>query len=129
VAPRAGGANPAVVLGVRPEHVLVEPADGQRHGTTAAAFSGTVALVEPMGNHQVVLIRCGESQLAAIVNDNRALTPGQTLRFDIDAERVSLFDKASEARLESAAEQGGYAENARAEPMRRTELRYAAMRH
>ena len=131
VAPRAGGANPAVVLGVRPEHVLVEPPDGQRHGREgrAAAFSGTVALVEPMGNHQVVLIRCGESQLAAIVNDNRALTPGLALRFDIDAERVSLFDKGSEARLEPAAEHGGYAENARAEPMRRTELRYAAMRH
>jgi multiple sugar transport system ATP-binding protein len=47
---RAGpGARPAV-LGVRPEHVAIR-ADGP--------MAGTVSLVEPMGNHQVVWIRCG----------------------------------------------------------------------
>jgi multiple sugar transport system ATP-binding protein len=85
-------AEAAVVLGVRPEHVSVSD-DGQ--------FSGTVALIEPMGNHQVVWLACGALQLAAIVNDNRVLALGQPLRFTIDTARVSVFDKASEQRLDA----------------------------
>ena len=85
--------NREVVLGVRPEHILI----GE-----AARFEGTVALVEPMGNHQVVWIAVGERKLSAIVNDNRAYTLGQPVRFALDTARVSLFDKASEQRLASA---------------------------
>ena len=80
----------AVVLGVRPEHILI----GE-----GALFEGTVALVEPMGNHQIVWIAAGERKLSAIVNDNREFRLGDTLRFAIDQARVSLFDKASEERL------------------------------
>ena len=87
---RAGGAHAAVVLGVRPEHVIV---------CDTGPLQGSVALVEPMGNHQVVWIAAGALQLAAIVNDNRVLTVGQPLRFGIDAQRVSLFDRATELRL------------------------------
>jgi multiple sugar transport system ATP-binding protein len=79
-----------VVLGVRPEHILIGD---------SAPLAGTVALVEPMGNHQVVWIACGERKLSAIVNDNREFRLGDALRFAIDLARVSLFDKASEERL------------------------------
>jgi multiple sugar transport system ATP-binding protein len=79
-----------VVLGVRPEHILI----GEE-----APFAGTAALVEPMGNHQIVWIAVGECTLSAIVNDNREFRIGDQLRFAIDAARVSLFDKASEQRL------------------------------
>ena len=82
-----------VVLGIRPEHILI----GE-----AAPFEGTVALVEPMGNHQIVWIAAGERKLSAIVNDNRVFALGQTVRFGVDTARVSLFDKASEQRLASA---------------------------
>ncbi len=78
------------VLGVRPEHITVRD-DGP--------FEGVVALVEPMGNHQVVWIAVGERKLSAIVNDNRSFTLGDAVRFGVDAARVSLFDKASEQRL------------------------------
>ena len=84
------GAGQAVVLGARPEHIAI---------LDTGALAGTVALVEPMGNHQIVWIACGAHQLSAIVNDTRAFALGQALRFDIDRARVSLFDKASEARL------------------------------
>jgi multiple sugar transport system ATP-binding protein len=79
-----------VVLGARPEHILI----GE-----AAPYAGTVALVEPMGNHQIVWIASGERKLSAIVNDNREFRLGDPVRFAIDAARVSLFDKASEQRL------------------------------
>jgi multiple sugar transport system ATP-binding protein len=80
----------ALVLGIRPEHIRIDD-DG--------ALAGTVALVEPMGNHQIVWIATAGGQLSAIVNDTRVFALGQALRFAVDATRVSLFDKASEQRL------------------------------
>ena len=82
-----------VVLGIRPEHINVS-ADGP--------FEGVVALVEPMGNHQVVWIGAGERKFSAIVNDNRQFNLGDTLRFAVDTSRISLFDKASEQRIAAA---------------------------
>jgi multiple sugar transport system ATP-binding protein len=80
----------AAVLGVRPEHLAIR-ADG--------ALAGTVSLVEPMGNHQVVWLRCGAHLLASLVHDDGAYAPGQAVRFGIDAQRVSLFDPQSGNRL------------------------------
>jgi multiple sugar transport system ATP-binding protein len=85
-----GTADRAAVLGVRPEHVAIR-ADG--------AMEGTVSLVEPMGNHQVVWIRCGAHVLASLVHDDGAYAPGQEVRFGVDANRVSLFDPQSGNRL------------------------------
>jgi multiple sugar transport system ATP-binding protein len=95
VAPGAGCcagavADRAAVLGVRPEHVAIR-ADG--------ALAGTVSLVEPMGNHQVVWLRCGAHQLASLVHGDAVYAPGQAVRFAIDAQRVSLFDPQSGNRL------------------------------
>jgi multiple sugar transport system ATP-binding protein len=82
-------AQPAV-LGVRPEHVEIR-ADG--------ALQGEVTLVEPMGNHQVVWLRCGRSLLASVVHDARRFAPGARVAFAIDAARVSLFDAHTGNRL------------------------------
>jgi multiple sugar transport system ATP-binding protein len=95
LAPGAGCCAPdargrAAVLGVRPEHVAIRADGGMR---------GTVSLVEPMGNHQVVWIRCGAHLLASLVHDDATYTPGQAVRFAIDANRVSLFDPQSGNRL------------------------------
>jgi multiple sugar transport system ATP-binding protein len=89
----AGVAGGPAVLGVRPEHVAIGP-DGP--------LAGTVSLVEPMGNHQVVWIRCASHTLASLVHDDSAANkyePGQAVRFAIDAGRVSLFDPQSGNRL------------------------------
>jgi multiple sugar transport system ATP-binding protein len=80
----------AAVLGVRPEHVTIDA-----HG----ALAGTVALIEPMGNHQVVWIDCGGHLLSSIAPDQQHFAPGQALRFSVDAARVSLFDPHSGKRL------------------------------
>jgi len=82
-------AQPAV-LGVRPEHVEIR-ADG--------ALQGDVTLVEPMGNHQVVWLRCGRALLASLVHDARRFAPGERVAFAVDAARVSLFDAQSGNRL------------------------------
>jgi multiple sugar transport system ATP-binding protein len=80
----------AAVLGVRPEYVELR-ADGE--------LTGEVTLVEPMGNHQVVWLRCGQATLAALVHDGRRYAPGERVGCAIDAARVSLFDPATGNRL------------------------------
>jgi multiple sugar transport system ATP-binding protein len=82
-------AQPAV-LGIRPEHVEIR-ADGD--------MTAEVTLVEPMGNHQVVWMRCGTATLASLVHDARRFVPGERVAFAVDATRVSLFDPASGSRL------------------------------
>ncbi|PWF46097.1 ABC transporter ATP-binding protein [Massilia glaciei] len=79
-----------VILGIRPEHVQI---DG------GGALPGTVTLVEPMGNHQVVWFTCGAQLLSALVHDARVFAPGQRIAFALDAARGSLFDDASGCRL------------------------------
>jgi multiple sugar transport system ATP-binding protein len=81
-------ARPAV-LGVRPEHVCLEQ----------GPLEGEVSLVEPMGNHQVVWLRCAGHVLGALDHDGRSFAPGQRVSFGIDAARVSLFDPGSGVRL------------------------------
>ena len=80
----------AVTLAARPEHIHIDD---------NAPMSGAVTLVEPMGNHQVVWIDCGGQALSLIEHDARPLASGQTVRFTIDAARVSLFDQGSGQRL------------------------------
>jgi multiple sugar transport system ATP-binding protein len=81
----------AAMLGVRPEHLQLRP---------GGAFEGRVQLVEPMGNHQVVWIeQPGVAPLAAVLHEAGAPTAGDTVRFDIDGERASLFDPEGGVRL------------------------------
>jgi multiple sugar transport system ATP-binding protein len=80
----------AAVLGIRPEHIAIAP---------GAPLSGTVNLVEPMGNHQIVWIDAGGQLLSAMVHDNRAFALGEAVRFAVDAARSSLFDPETEQRL------------------------------
>jgi multiple sugar transport system ATP-binding protein len=88
--PAAGVGARAAVLGIRPEHIAIVP---------GAPLAGTVTLVEPMGNHQVVWIDAGGQLLSALVHDQRTFTAGETVRFEVDAARASLFDPETEQRL------------------------------
>jgi multiple sugar transport system ATP-binding protein len=83
-------ADQALILGVRPEHIRVA-ADGP--------FEGRVTLVEPMGNHQVAWIDWGGTLLSCLNHDGCALEADQVVRFDLDASKASVFDKASEQRI------------------------------
>lgn len=90
IATDAPGSVSSVILGFRPEHIQIK---------SQGEFGGKVQLVEPMGNHSVVWIRCGDISLAAVVQERCELVSDQSLRFDIDRNRISLFDSTSEQRL------------------------------
>ncbi|MDE2372098.1 MAG: ABC transporter ATP-binding protein [Burkholderiales bacterium] len=88
--PRAQAARQEVTLGVRPEHVCIDD---------AGAHAGVVQFVEPMGNHSVVWIEHRGLVLSALTHEATALEADDPVRFSIDPARVSLFDRASGARL------------------------------
>ncbi len=79
-----------VTLGLRPEQIQIRE-DGQ--------FVGTIALIEPMGSHQVVWLQVGAQTISSIVNDQRPFAIGQTVLYGIDVSKVSLFDPHSQQRL------------------------------
>lgn len=84
------GEKMAVTIGVRPEHIHLDP-NGDAHGS--------VVLVEPMGNHLVLWLDLGGQTISMIVNEPQQFELGSTVRFRIDGHRVSLFDPATEQRL------------------------------
>ncbi|HJV61865.1 MAG TPA: ABC transporter ATP-binding protein [Albitalea sp.] len=79
-----------VILGFRPEHVQLRP---------DAPWSGSVQLVEPMGNHQVVWIERGGLGLSAVLHESGQWKSDDTVSFSIDRNKLSLFDQADESRL------------------------------
>jgi multiple sugar transport system ATP-binding protein len=81
------------VLGVRPEYITLAP---------GGSLQGRVTLVEPMGAHRVVWLECGGKQLSCILQGSRAVAPHDTVTFEIEAQRASLFDPDSGRRFELA---------------------------
>jgi multiple sugar transport system ATP-binding protein len=84
------------VLGVRPEHIVLQE---------GGALHGTVTLAEPMGSHQVVWLDCGGHQLSCIAQEARSFAAGQQVSFAVDAGRASLFDPDSGKALSESTHQ------------------------
>ncbi len=84
------GADVEVVLGIRPENLLIH-ADGK--------LQGTVSLIEPMGNHHVVWVDFGGNLLSSVVHGALECRVDAPVNFSIDLAHISLFERASEQRL------------------------------
>ncbi|KAB2926408.1 MAG: sn-glycerol-3-phosphate ABC transporter ATP-binding protein UgpC [Bacteroidetes bacterium] len=76
-----------VWLGIRPEHI--------RLAEKRTKVSGTVEVVEPMGNEIFLYFQCGSGQITARMTpaDVRA---GETRDFEFDMAKALFFDTASE---------------------------------
>jgi multiple sugar transport system ATP-binding protein len=85
-----GALPPSFILGVRPEDVRLT-ADG--------AFVGTIALVEPLGVETLLHIRVnGQLMVCTVPGISRARL-GDTVRFEVNRERLHLFDSTTGNRL------------------------------
>ena len=73
----------SVTLGIRPEQLWLSP-----EGTHV----GTVSLVEPMGNHQVVWLDSRGVSLSILLRENVHLVTGTEVRFDLNSEQLAVFD-------------------------------------
>ncbi|PPE70048.1 ABC transporter ATP-binding protein [Caldimonas thermodepolymerans] len=82
-----------VVLGIRPEHVMLKPVNGAQTGTAR------VALVEPMGAHLVTWLDARGQSIAVQSAADLDVRPDQVVGFEIDVSKVSVFDAATQRRL------------------------------
>ena len=90
--PPEPGAGGAVTLGVRAEHVRIDP---------SAPFEGTARLLEPLGDATLVHFEAaGGRSLVAKVGPATGLAPGNAVRFGFDGPRCHVFDAASGGRID-----------------------------
>ncbi|OGT28014.1 MAG: hypothetical protein A2Z17_04365 [Gammaproteobacteria bacterium RBG_16_66_13] len=74
---------PAFLLGIRPEDITPDP---------NGAFTGSVALTEPLGVETIVHIKSGERTLTSLVPGITPLKIGDEVRFKIVLEKLHCFD-------------------------------------
>jgi ABC-type sugar transport system ATPase subunit len=86
------GAARSVVLGIRPEHLRIGPAE-------QAAIRGEVYVVEPMGREQVVDVRVGDRSMQAIAPASLSVRVGEPVGLTFDPSQLHLFDSADGERL------------------------------
>ena len=92
--PCDGESRGRVFLGVRPQHIEVT-ADGQN--TPRAE----VAVVEPMGNEQIVYVTLsGGDKVVAVAPPQDLIKPGDIVSIHVRPEGVHIFDAESGKRLE-----------------------------
>jgi multiple sugar transport system ATP-binding protein len=74
----------AVILGVRPEHVVLSAGDN--------GIASRVELVEPLGNEVLLHVSVGEHQLTARLPAGHLPVAGDTVHLEVDTTKVHLFD-------------------------------------
>jgi multiple sugar transport system ATP-binding protein len=86
---------PRTVLGWRPGH-------GALDGTGDIDITGRVDVVERLGDTKQVTCLTGAGRWAVVVPAGTSVTPGQTLRVAVPAERIHLFDSVTRRRIDPA---------------------------
>ena len=81
----------AVVIGIRPEHLILDPAED--------GFGGPVELIEPTGFGTILHVRIGAATVKAFSLDRNAVALGEHLSLYLPPEKLHLFDAESGQRL------------------------------
>jgi len=97
--PASGSIAPAMIVGIRPEHVRVgaPPRDGD------AVFHGRCDLVEYLGHHLLVHVRLGDTALTALDDPAGRVRAGDDVEFSIPLDRLHLFDRGTGRSLDADA--------------------------
>ncbi|WP_424986996.1 ABC transporter ATP-binding protein [Microbulbifer sp. S227A] len=89
-----------VTLGVRPEHF--SPAHAQRaarKGHASVRLPVSIEMDEPTGAETILMCRIAGQEAITVCEPDEAPKPGETVEFEIDMGKISLFDPKTEARL------------------------------
>ena len=94
-----GGVAPgtAVMVGIRPESFRRET--GTEPGTRSGSLAATAEVVEPLGDEVIVHARAKDALLVCKLGPRDAPRAGDPITLSVDADRVHLFDAATEERL------------------------------
>lgn len=85
-----GNIPESVLLGVRPENVRL---------TENGAYTGKVALIEPLGVETIIHIRTGDQTIVSIVPGVSPVRLADEVRFDVPVDHLHLFEPASKLRI------------------------------
>lgn len=78
-----------VVLGIRPEHLRLDPSGAE----------ATVTVVEQTGSETFLLLDMGGRNLTYLGRDRLAIGPGETIRVTADPARLHFFDAVTGRRI------------------------------
>ena len=91
--------SPAVIVGVRPEHLhMISAALPPRPDTTIDAI---LELAEPLGHQQLLHLRAGEQTFTVRGDPDTRPTIGTPMRVQVDSGRLHLFDAGSGRALDA----------------------------
>jgi multiple sugar transport system ATP-binding protein len=85
----AGRVDGPVLLGVRPENIVLDP----------AGFPARVQVVEPTGPETFVVLEAFGVELLATLRDQQIPAPGETLRIAFQHDKLHVFDPSSGRRI------------------------------
>jgi multiple sugar transport system ATP-binding protein len=88
--------TPALVLGIRPEHVKLASPGGPSGGLPC-----TVTFVERIGARTLIYVDCAGQEVVVTERNGYAVSVGAALTIDVVTRNAMLFDKASGSRLRS----------------------------
>ncbi len=91
--------SPALVLGVRPEHVILDD---------SAAYKGRIEAAEYLGTTQIITLSSPHGPIKARIPSGQALRTGDTVGLRFTASTLALFDEKTGRALKTAANAGGY---------------------
>lgn len=89
-----------VIFGVRPEHF--SPASARRaarKGHPSVMVPARVEMDEPTGAETILMCRIAGQEAVVVCEPDEAPRPGDSVEFEIDMSKVSLFDPETENRL------------------------------
>jgi ABC-type sugar transport system ATPase subunit len=92
------GARRRVVLGIRPEHLIITTRD-QAPSRESLAFDAEVALAELLGADALLNLRIGGEELLARVSGTAHAEQGDRVRVSFDPDRLHVFDPDTELAL------------------------------
>lgn len=90
--PLEAAPDAATDIGIRPEHLKVEPWDEGRPGRPAKVFE-----VEPLGGHTVVTVEAGGERLRALMRGQPRIAPDTLVALSCDPAGVHFFGSGGEA--------------------------------
>ena len=90
VCPASAKGKPAL-LGVRPEHIVIDPHDG---------VPAEVRVVEPTGSETHVIVSLGGTDVTCVLKERVKLTEGDRIPLSFDASLTHFFDPKTSLRMD-----------------------------
>jgi multiple sugar transport system ATP-binding protein len=82
-----GAVGRQLILGFRPEHLVLGPISGD-----AASLSAKAEVVEYLGNEELIHASSGGHDLVALVDSSFRVRPGDMLELRVPLDRLQIFD-------------------------------------